>query len=281
MSIFQKRSIYPYSNQWSTDKTNIHQFGHSSTVCIDDDRSSRDDNRTRGDLFICMQFCSWFFSSTFLQGFLLGILTGSILLATIISLWLTSSVTTMTLNMSNIVSTTSSITTSSTSMPTSSGTTTTTSAFNCASTITSTLKSYTETNCPKNIWHTFPNSFIASYTGIQTLVFSFNDIKHAIMYLTNIRVHDTSNVQLLTNGNFSSSSGITPTNWLKCSDNGQVDATCDVNPTIACYTISTDGGTILQSFSVVFGVNYTIEFDLYHISTSGNSDSITLDVSII
>ena len=98
------------------------------------------------------------------------------------------------------------------------------------------------------------------------------------MYLTNVKVHDASNVQLLTNGDFSSSSGTTPTGWLKCSDFGQVVSACAANASVACYTISTQGGTISQSFSVTFGINYTVDFNLYHDSTAGNSDAITLDV---
>ncbi|CAF4240133.1 unnamed protein product [Adineta steineri] len=169
-----------------------------------------------------------------------------------------------------------------TATTTSTTTMTTTTAFNCASTVTSTLKSYTDSvDCPKNSWHTFPKSFIAPYTGIRTLVFTFTNIKNAHMYLTNIKVYDASNVQLINNGDFSASSGSTPTSWLKCGDSGQVDSSCNVATSIACYTISTDGGFISQSFSVVSGTNYTVQFDLYHVSTAGNSDQITLDLAAV
>ncbi|CAF1184079.1 unnamed protein product, partial [Adineta ricciae] len=179
-------------------------------------------------------------------------------------------------------STTSTTYTSSTTTATTSSTTvTTTTAFNCASTITSTLGSYSKTDCPDGRWHTFSKSFASSYTGLRTLVFAFTNIRSAVMYLTNIKVYDASNTQLISNGDFSSSSGVLPTNWLKCSDNGQVDSTCTRNTSISCYTISTAGGTISQSFAVVSGTNYTIRFDLYHDATSGNSDQIDLDISAV
>ncbi|CAF0772824.1 unnamed protein product [Adineta ricciae] len=170
---------------------------------------------------------------------------------------------------------------STTTATTSSTTVTTTTAFNCASTITSTLGSYSKTDCPDGRWHTFSKSFASSYTGLRTLVFAFTNIKHAVMYLTNIKVYDASNTQLISNGDFSSSSGVLPTNWLKCSDNGQVDSTCTRNTSISCYTISAAGGTISQSFAVVSGANYTISFDLYHDAPSGNSDQINLDISAV
>jgi hypothetical protein len=152
--------------------------------------------------------------------------------------------------------------------------------FNCSSDITSTLNSYTKSNCPKSVWHTFTNYFLASRTGTQTLVFSFSYIFHATVYLTNVQVHDASNVQLLTNGNFASSSGTTPTGWLACSSSGQVLSVCTVNTSIACYTDSSAGGTISQSFSVTSGTNYTLQFDMYHTSSAGSSDEITLNVTI-
>ncbi|CAF1341807.1 unnamed protein product [Adineta steineri] len=173
---------------------------------------------------------------------------------------------------------TSTNTPSTTTLPLASSLTT---AFNCASTITSTLNSYTNVNCSRDIWHTFSNSFVASYTGIRTLVFSFTQIAHADMYLTNIKVFDATNVQLLNNGDFSASSGSAPTNWLKCADSGQVDSACNVDTSIACYTIQAEGGSISQSFSVVSGTNYTVDFDLYYDSTAGSSDRFTLDVGVV
>ncbi|CAF1379217.1 unnamed protein product [Adineta steineri] len=94
-------------------------------------------------------------------------------------------------------------------------------------------------------------------------------------------IYDASNVQLLNNGDFSASSGSTPTNWVKCPDFGQVNSTCNAITSVACYIISTQGGSISQSFSVVSGTNYTVEFDLYHVSTVGNAGGFTLDVAAV
>ncbi|CAF1279976.1 unnamed protein product [Adineta steineri] len=176
--------------------------------------------------------------------------------------------------------TTSSSTTTTTTITTTT-TMTTTTAFNCASNITSTLDSYSKHDCAKDTWHTFSNSFVASYNGIRTLVFSCTSISDANVYLTNIKINDASNVQLLNNGDFSASSGSTPTNWLKCSDYGLVDSTCNVATSSACYTISAAGGFISQSFSVVSGTNYTIQFDLYHDSGHGNSGDFNLNVAAV
>jgi hypothetical protein len=155
------------------------------------------------------------------------------------------------------------------------------SSFNCSSNINSALNSYNQSDCPRDGWHTFTNHFVASRTGTQTLVFSFVYIFHATLYLTNVQVHDASNVQLLTNGNFSSSSGATPTGWLACLGLGQSLSVCTVNTSIACYTDSTSNGTISQSFPVTSGTNYTLEFNMYYTSSRGNSGQITLNVTIV
>jgi hypothetical protein len=116
---------------------------------------------------------------------------------------------------------------------------------------------------------------------MYTLIFSFTTIFHATIYLTNVKVYDPSNVQLLTNGDFSASSGTTPTGWLECSSSGQVSSACAANSAVACYTDATTGGSISQSFSVVSGTTYTVKFDLYHISCCGSSDSIDLDIAVV
>jgi len=155
------------------------------------------------------------------------------------------------------------------------------SSFNCSSNINPTLNSYNQSDCPRDGWHTFTNHFVASRTGTQTLVFSFVYIFHATLYLTNVQVHDASNVQLLTNGNFSSSSGATLTGWHACSGLTPLFSGCTVNTYIVCYNDSSVGGTISQSFSVTSGTNYTLKFDMYHTSSDGNSGQITLNVTIV
>ncbi|CAF1546130.1 unnamed protein product [Adineta steineri] len=193
----------------------------------------------------------------------------------------TTTSTTITTSTTSTTTTTTSSSTTTTTTITTTTTMTTTTTFNCASTINSTLESYGRSDCARDHWHTFSNSFVASYTGISTLVFSFTSISGATVYLTNIIVNDTSNIQLLNNGDFSASSGSTPTNWLKCADFGQVYSSCAVATSSACYTIPTQGGFISQSFSVVSGTHYTVQFDLYHHSFSGNSGTFTLDVAAV
>ena len=143
------------------------------------------------------------------------------------------------------------------------------------------MNSYNKGNCAKNAWHTFTNNFVASINGTQTLVFSYTAIGNgAVLYFTNVQVYDASNTQLLSNGDFSSSSGTTPTNWLECSSSGQVSSACSVNVAVACYTNSVQGGSISQSFPVTFGTSYTVAFDLYHFSPTGNSGSMTFDIAV-
>ncbi|CAF1414969.1 unnamed protein product [Adineta steineri] len=296
-----------YSN-WSSDPASTTHGSHSSIeriVWTNDDNDRINQNKTSSTWCYCFKYC------------IVGSLIAGIGLAIVLTFWLTSktaetetlivtassssassslsalnsiSASSNTPSASTSIVTTSNTPSASTSISTSSSISSTTTlplasllatAFNCASTITSTLNSYTNVNCSRDIWHTFSNSFVASYTGIRTLVFSFTQIAHADMYLTNIKVFDATNVQLLNNGDFSASSGSAPTNWLKCADSGQVDSTCNVNTSIACYAISSSGGSISQSLSVVSGTNYTVEFDLYHDSTSGNSDHFTLDVAAV
>ncbi|UJR13235.1 hypothetical protein I4U23_000257 [Adineta vaga] len=187
----------------------------------------------------------------------------------------TTSTTTTTVSTTTTTSTASTTTTTTTII-----TTTTTTAFSCSSTFTSTLASYTKGSCTKDTWHTFTNTFVASYTGIQTLVFSFASMSGAQVYITNIKVQDATNVQLLSNGDFSSSSGSTPTNWLQCSTTGQVESTCTYSASSACYATPSAGGSISQSFSVVSGTTYTIQYNLYHNSNTGNSGSFDLYVAV-
>ncbi|UJR16879.1 hypothetical protein I4U23_003777 [Adineta vaga] len=252
-------------NHRSTPETSECQSPYLSISSIHENHSPTENNQITSDTPPNHNQYSTLKLSTLFQGLTVGLLVGGLILAIVLSMWLTLP--------QETVSSKTSLTIKSTA--------TTTTAFQCLSPITSILESYTKTNCLKNNWHTFTKYFSTSYTGMQTLVFSFVNIKHAEMYLTNIKVYNNSNVQLLINGDFSSSSGLLPTNWLKCSDFGQVASMCTVNASIACYTISVQGGTISQSFAVVFGTNYTMQFDLYHTSTTGNSDQIALDVSIV
>lgn len=149
--------------------------------------------------------------------------------------------------------------------------------------IASTLKSYTQSDCSAGNWSRFTQTFVSSYTGIRTLVFSFIHIKYAIIYLANINVFNTSNTQILTNGDFRLLNGTKPQGWIECfiSANTYLATTCAAGGNGACYTVTQGNGTLSHTFPAISGMNYTIQFDMYHYSQLSNQDEITVNIGIV